>query len=261
MIFQLLMVTLSKRWRVPSVAAGLINIIAPASAEQATIAVAANFIDAARQLESDFEAKTGHSITLAAGSTGKLYAQIVNGAPFDIFLAADQARPRLLEERQMAVPQSRFTYAIGRLVLWSADQSRICKNGDAVLAEGQFRRIAIANPELAPYGAAAKQVLQHLQYWEMLRPKIVMGENVSQSLTYVATGNAELGFVALSMVLELKHGTGSSWEPPAELYEPIRQDAVLLKRAERNEAANAFHAYLQSSDARATITLFGYRVE
>lgn len=232
-----------------------------ASAEKAIIAVAANFKHAADELEADFETRTGHQIVLTAGSTGKLYAQIVNGAPFDIFLAADQDRPRLLEERNATVEGSRFTYATGRLALWSAGASHLNADSAAVLNGGEFRRLAIANPDLAPYGAAAKQVLQKLGLWDALQSKIVMGENITQSFTFVATGNAELGFVALSSVMELHDNTGAYWEPPPEFYPAIRQDAVLLKRAKDNKAAQDFLTYLESADARVIIAGLGYGVE
>jgi molybdate transport system substrate-binding protein len=233
-----------------------------ACAEEAIIALAANFKDTADKLEADFESRTGHDIILTAGSTGKLYAQIVNGAPFDIFLAADQVRPRLLEERNKIVQGSRFTFATGRLVLWSSDASRLNNtNGAVILSDGDFRRLAIANPDLAPYGAAAREVMQNLGTWEVLQSKIVMGENISQGFTFVATGNAELGFVALSSVLANDEYSGSYWEPPPVLYTPIKQDAVWLKRAENNKAAQDFLAYLKSDDARAIIADLGYRIE
>ncbi|WDI31740.1 molybdate ABC transporter substrate-binding protein [Hyphococcus flavus] len=238
-------------------AAGAMGLITSASAEEALVAVAANFQTAASQLEADFEANSEHTITITAGSTGKLYAQIVNGAPFDVFLAADQQRPRLLEEKGASVIGSRFTYAVGRLVLWSANPSLAVENS-IYLRNGAFRRLAMANPDLAPYGAAAQEILQSLDLWEALQSKIVMGENVTQSFTYVATGNAELGFVALSSVFEFDGGAKSYWEPPVNSYRPIRQDAVLLKRAKSNAAALAFFQYLKSEPARELISSSGY---
>ncbi len=234
--------------------------IAPASAEKATIAVAANFQNAAETLAANFEQQSGHELTIAAGSTGKLYAQIVNGAPFDVFLSADQERPRLLEERGIAVQGACFTYAIGRLALWSPPPVQAV--APETLAGGKFKRLAIANPALAPYGAAAKDVLLSLGLWEMLQPKIVMGENVSHSFTYVATGAAELGFVALPQILALPAASrGAYWAPPADLHAPLRQDAALLTRAAQNAAAIAFVDYLKSPQARATIEGYGYEAD
>lgn len=237
------------------------SFLTTASAGDAVVAAAANFKDALDQLEADFESRTGHKLNVTTGSTGKLYAQIINGAPFDVFLAADQERPRLLEESRYAVEGSRFTYAVGRLVLWSPNRALITGDGAAILRDGRFRRLAIANPDLAPYGAAAKDVLEALSLWEALQPKIVRGENISQSFTYAATGNTELGFVALSSIIGLEIHSGSYWEPPPHLYTPIRQDAVLLKRAADNDAARAFTDYLKSEDARAIIAGLGYGVE
>jgi len=244
-----------------SVLASILTVLfipSTASAEEAIIALAANFKDAADRLESDFENRTGHQVVLTVGATGKLYAQIVNGAPYDVFLAADQEHPRLLEERTTTIKGSRFTYAVGRLVLWSPDPSRLNADGAGVLNKGEFRRLAIANPDLAPYGAAAKEVLQKLGLWDTLQSKIVIGENIAQSFTFAATGNAELGFVALSSVAALDNNAGSYWKPPSDFYTAIGQDAVLLKRAENNKAAQDFLVYLKSKDARAIIAALGY---
>ena len=229
-------------------------------AEETIVAVAANASEAVETLAAEFERESGHRVTVTVGSTGKLYAQILHGAPFDVFLAADQDRPRLLLEQGTAVEGSRVTYALGRLVLWSPD-SAVEANANT-LSEGAFRRLAIANPDLAPYGAAARDALRGLGLWEGLHPKIVVGENIGQSFAMVASGNAELGFVALSSVLSPRNPhPGSRWEPPAHLYTPIRQDAVLLSRAEGNAAALAFHRFLGSPRARAVIESYGYRVE
>ncbi len=225
------------------------------AARELTVAVAANAAGAVHALASDFEQESGHRVTVTVGSTGKLYAQILHGAPFDLFLAADQERPRLLVEQGLAVEDSRRTYAIGRLVLWSPD-STVAIHADT-LRDGSFRRLAIANPELAPYGAAARDALRDLGLWEVLRSKIVMGENVGQSYAMVASGNAEFGFVALSSVLG---GPGSHWEVPRRMIEPIRQDAVLLKRAEANPAARAFHGFLESPKARWILESSGFAV-
>ena len=222
-----------------------------------TVAVAANAAEAVEALAADFERETGHGVVVTAGSTGKLYAQILHGAPFDMFLAADRERPRLLVEQGLAVEDSRRTYAIGRLVLWTADPT-VAVDADT-LSTAAFRRLALANPDLAPYGAAARETLRKLGLWDSLRPKIVLGENVGQAFAMTASGNAELGLVARSSVLRPRNGrAGSSWNVPADLHTPIRQDAVLLKRAERSEAAQAFQVFLHSPSALETIESFGF---
>jgi molybdate transport system substrate-binding protein len=233
--------------------------LAPALADDAVVAVAANFKDAMDRLEMEFESSSNHRLTVAIGSTGKLYAQIVNGAPFDAFLAADQERPKRLEVERKAAAGSRFTYAVGRLALWSADPAQVGKDGVTTLRAGAFRRLAIANPDLAPYGAAAMDVLRALELEGTLKPKLVMAENIGQTFAFIASGNAELGFVALSYVLSPQNDTqGSRWEVPAELHTPIRQDAVLLSRAAQNGAAASFLDFLKSAAARETIVQFGY---
>ena len=234
----------------------------PAASGEAVVAVAANFTEVAERLEADFERDSAHTLTFVVGSTGKLYAQIAHGAPFDAFLSADRASPERLEKEGLAVAGSRFTYATGRLTLWSREPGRVGADGAATLRRGEFRLLAIANPELAPYGEAARQTLENLGLWRSLQGKVVMGETVGQAHAMVASGNAELGFVALSYVLSPRNETpGSRWDVPAELYEPIRQDAVLLKRAAGNPAARGFLAFLRSAEARTVIEGYGYRVE
>ena len=234
----------------------------PAGAEHALAAVAANFSEAAERLADDFGRAAGRRVTLASGSTGKLYAQIRNGAPFDVFLAADRLRPELLERDGQAEPGSRITYAVGRLTLWSADPNLIDADGSKTLRGARFRRLAAANPELAPYGAAARQTLRALGLHDALRSRIVTGENIGQTHALVATGNAELGFVALAYVLSPRNRLrGSRWDVPQRLHDPIRQDAVLLRRGRNNAAARAFLAYLRTAEARAIIQSFGYAVE
>jgi len=231
-------------------------------AEAALIAVASNFAEVAESLVRDFENLSEHEIEISASSTGKHYAQIINGAPFDAFLAADQASPRRLEESEVAVAGTRFVYAIGKLTLWSLDKELIHGDGIAVLEKQEFRALAIANPALAPYGIAAKETLQSLGLWNALEHKIVMGENIGQAFALAATGNAELGLVALSSVISKRNEkTGSRWDVPSELHAPIRQDAVLLEHGYGNAAAVAFLAYLQSDEARLTIESFGYGLE
>lgn len=234
----------------------------PAAGGEATVAVAANFAEVVERLEERYERETGHALTVAIGSTGKLYAQIANGAPFDVFLAADQARPQRLEKEGLAVTASRFTYATGRLTLWSREPGRVGSDGAATLEEGDFRLLAIANPELAPYGAAARRALESLGLWQGLRGKLVMGETIGQAHAMVASGNAELGLVALSYLVSPRNEVrGSRWDVPADLYPPIRQDAVLLKRAAGNAAARGFLDFLRSQEAKDLIEAYGYAAE
>ena len=200
-----------------------------------------------------------HRLRVAVGSTGKLYAQILHGAPFDVLLAADQERPVLLERAGLAIPGSRRTYAIGRLTLWSADPERVQGDIPALLTAGNFRRLAMANPDLAPYGAAAREVLTGFGLYGALDKKIVTAENIGQTYAMVATGNAEIGFVAASGVRST--GEGSRWDVPADLHAPIRQDAVLLSRAENNIAALAFLDFLRTDRARAIISGYGYGMD
>ena len=228
-----------------------------AHAGQAHIAVASNFAAPMKVLAAQFEQASGHTLTLSFGSTGKFYAQIKNGAPFDVLLAADDETPARLMREGDAV--QRQTYAIGRLVLWSARPDLI-DGSDAVLRQNRFQRLAIANPKLAPYGAAAVEVLAKLKLTDSVRGKFVMGENIAQTYQFVASGNAELGFVALSQVMQDgKISGGSAWLVPASLHAPIRQDVVLLKRGENNEAARALFDFLKSPAAALTLTRsFGY---
>lgn len=231
---------------------------APAQAEAVQVAVAANFTEPMKAIAADFERDTGDRVELSFGSTGKFYAQIRNGAPFDLFLAADEAAPERLENEGGTVAGSRFTYAVGRLVLWSAQAGAVDAAGE-VLKKNGFKAIAIANAKLAPYGAAAMQTLTRLGLLEQVQPKIVQGENIAQTYAFVASGNAELGFVALSQVYaDGKIKSGSGWIVPDDLHAPIRQDAVQLARARDNKAAAALLAYLRSDKARAVIRSFGY---
>lgn len=212
-------------------------------------------------LSNQFEKETGNKVLLSVGSTAKLYAQIRSGAPFDIFFAADETTPERLEQESAIVPDSRFTYATGRLVLWSALADGVDAKGD-VLKSGRFRHLAIAAPKLAPYGAAALQTLNQLVLDERLKPKLVQGESIGQTYSFVASGNAELGFVALSQVYE--NGQilrGSGWVVPDSLHTPLRQDAVLLARASGNPAAKAFLAFIKTNDAKTVIRSFGYAID
>ena len=248
-----------KRWLIGACMAGSL-IVASAHAGEVSVAVAANFSAPMRHIAAAFEHDTGHKAVLAFGSTGKLYAQIRHGAPFQLLLAADEATPKRLEDEGLGVAGTRFTYAIGRLVLWSRQPGFVDGDGD-VLKAGRFAHIALADPKLAPYGAAAVEVLQGLGLMPALAGKIVQGENITQTQQFVATGNAELGFVALSQVFaDGKLTQGSAWIVPARLYTPIRQDAVLLASGKDNAAATALLAFLRGDKARAIIRSFGYEL-
>ena len=231
---------------------------ATALAETALIAVAANFAKPAERLIQGFAAESGHQIEISTGSTGNLAAQIRNGAPFTLFLSADERRPAELEAEGLAVAGSRFTYAVGRLVLWGPDPRWVLIDPATSLKDPELKRLAMANPELAPYGRAAEEVLTALGLWETVQPKLVRGEDIAQTYQFVASGNAELGFVALSQVLDQ---SGSRWEVPQDLYTPIRQQAELLRSGEGNPAATAFLDYLRSKPAREIIRAAGYGVE
>jgi molybdate transport system substrate-binding protein len=223
-----------------------------AQADDVHVAVAANFTAAMKEIASDFEKASGHRAVLSFGSTGKLYAQISHGAPFEVFLAADQRRPELLEQDHLA--SQRFTYAIGKLVLWSSDTER--KVDEQALRQGDFRKFAIANPKIAPYGAAALEVMHNLGIYEQLEPRLVLGDSIAQTRQFVATGNAQMGLVALAQIA--LDGAGSRWPVPDRLYTPIRQDAVLLDKGRHNPAATALMSYLRSDAARAVIQRYGY---
>jgi len=219
------------------------------------VAVASNFTDTVKDIAERFEAKTGHRITLVFGSTGRLYAQIKNGAPFDAFFAADVREPELLEKEGLALPGSRFTYAVGRLVLWSLKAGYVDREGK-VLKQMDFQHLAIANPKLAPYGRAAQEVLQARGVWEQLSERLVCGENISQTFQFVKSGTAELGFVAYSQVKRPgQPAEGSLWEVPQTLYSPIAQQAQLLKDS---EIAREFLAFVRSADALEIIREYGY---
>jgi molybdate transport system substrate-binding protein len=229
----------------------------PAWAAEVTAAVAANFTEPAKEIAAAFKEKTGYSVDLSFGASGNLYTQITQGAPFDIFLSADSTRPEKAEKDGWGVAGTRFTYAIGKIVLWSADAGLVDKDG-AVLKQGKFAHLAIANPKTAPYGAAAIEAMQALGVYQNLEPKIVTGENITQTYQFVVSGNAELGFVALS---QLAGDTkGSRWLVPDNLYSPILQDAILLKVGEQNSFAKQFLDFLKSPDALKIIKRYGYDV-
>jgi molybdate transport system substrate-binding protein len=227
-------------------------------AAEVPVAVAANFTAPMQKIAAEFAKDTGHKALLSFGATGKLYAQIKNGAPFQVFLAADDKTPAKLETEGDTVPGSRFTYAIGTLVLWSSKPDYVDDQGE-VLKKGEFQHLAITNPKTAPYGAAAIATLTKLGLIDTLQSKFVTGENVSQTYQFIFTGNAELGFVALSQVMVDGQMTGgSAWIVPADLHEPIRQDAVILAKGQDQPAAQALADYLKSEKAKAIIKSYGY---
>jgi molybdate transport system substrate-binding protein len=239
---------------IPTILLGLLAL--PATADTVRVAVASNFSAPMQKIAAEFARDTGHKTVISSGATGKFYAQIRNGAPFEVFLAADDVTPAKLEQEGLAIAGSRFTYAIGKLVLWSPKPGYVDALGE-VLKKGGFRHLAVANPKLAPYGRAAQEVLDKKALWQPLQPRLVMGENIAQTWQFVASGNAELGFVALS---QIKTGNaalpGSSWIVPAALHDPIRQDAVLLARG--NAAAEQLMKYLKSDKAAAIIRNYSY---
>jgi len=231
-----------------------------AHADEVQVAVAANFSAPMKQIAAQFEKDSGHTVLASFGATGKFYAQIQNGAPFDVLLAADDETPAKLEKEGAAVQGTRFTYAIGKLVLWSAQPGLVDDKGE-VLRKGGFTHLAIANPKLAPYGAAAVEVLQKMQLYGTVEPKLVQGENIAQAHQFVVSGAAPLGFVAMSQVMEGgKLKSGSAWFVPANLYTPIRQDAVVLARGKGKSAVEAFLAYLKGEQAKAVIRSYGYEL-
>jgi molybdate transport system substrate-binding protein len=231
-----------------------------ARAAEVQVAVAANFTAPAKQIAAAFEKETGHKAALSFGATGKFYAQIRNGAPFEVLLSADDTTPARLESEGAAVTGSRFTYAVGRLALWSAKSGYVDDQG-AALGKGDFKHLAIANPKLAPYGAAAVEALTALKLLDAVQARFVQGENIAQTHQFVASGNAELGFVALSQVMQDgRIASGSAWIVPARLHEAIRQEAVLLEKGRTRPAATAWLVFLRSDRARAIIRRFGYEI-
>jgi molybdate transport system substrate-binding protein len=232
--------------------------ITTAHADEIMVAVASNFTGPMQVISVLFERDTGHKASLAFGSTGKFYAQIVNGAPFEVLLAADDETPARLIKEGAGVAGTSFTYAIGKLVLWSADPKRVDAKGK-ILRNGGFRHLAVANPKTAPYGTAAVQTMTKLGVFETLKPTFVQGENIGQTHQFVATGAAELGFVAYSQVIKNGQiGSGSGWLVPGNLHEPIRQDAILLAKGKDKPAAIALLNYLKSGTAQTVIKSFGY---
>ena len=238
----------------------LMALRAPVHAAEVSVAVAANFAAPMQKIAQAFEQDTGHKAVLSVGSTGMLYAQIRNGAPYQILLAADEETPNKLEKEGLGVAGSRFTYATGKLVLWSKQPGFVDDKGD-VLRTAKFERIAIANPKLAPYGAAAMETMSKLAILQQLQARIVQGDNIAQTYQFVATENAQLGFVALSQVfVDGKIAQGSGWIVPAGAHAPIRQDAILLTKGRDSAAAVALLQYLRGERAKSLIRSYGYDV-
>lgn len=231
-----------------------------ADAGEVNAAVAANFTEPVKQIVELFQKESGHTVKLSFGSSGKFTSQIKEGAPFDVFLAADEKNPKLLEKEGLVVEGSRFVYALGKLVLWSAKPGYVDAKG-YVLRKGDFNKIAYADPKLAPYGLAAKETLEDLGLWNVVQGKLVTGESITQTYQFAATGNAELAFIALSQITkDGKVTEGSSWVVPAHMYNPIKQAAVQLSAAKDPAAAKAFMAFLKGEKAVAIIRSFGYEL-
>lgn len=232
----------------------LLSSAAAAQAGEINVAVAANFTAPSKEIAQAFEAKTGDKVALSFGATGQFYAQIKQDAPFSVFLAADDTTPKKIVAEGLGVPGSAFTYAIGQLVLWSKDPKAI--TGSDTLKKGGFTKLAIANPKIAPYGAAAVETMTKMGVYDAVKPKLVEGNSIGQTLQFVESSNAEVGFVAHSQVI-LKN-EGSVWVVPDQLHEPIRQDAVLLKKGEGDATAKAFLAFLKGPEAAKVIAKYGY---
>jgi molybdate transport system substrate-binding protein len=231
-----------------------------AQADEVQVAVAANFSAPIQAIAADFEKDTGHKLVTSFGATGQFYTQIKNGAPFEVFLSADDTTPEKLEKEGDTVKGSRFTYAIGTLALWSAKEGYVDAKGD-VLKKNAYQHLSIANPKAAPYGLAATQVLAKQGLTDKVKDKIVEGQNITQAFQFVSTGNAELGFVALSQIYkDGKVASGSAWIVPAELHDPIKQDAVILNKGKDNPAAQALVDYLKGPKAAAVIKSYGYQL-
>ena len=231
-----------------------------AQAGEVQVAVAANFTAPIQVIAADFEKDTGHTLVAAYGATGQFYTQIKNGAPFEVFLSADDTTPQKLESEGATVKGSRFTYAVGTLALWSAKEGYVDAKG-AVLKKNEYQHLSIANPKAAPYGLAATQVLAKLGLTEQVKSKLVEGQNITQAYQFVSTGNAELGFVALSQIYkDGKVSSGSAWIVPGEMHDPIKQDAVILNKGKDNPAAKALVDYLKGPKAAAVIKSYGYQL-
>ncbi|VVM67407.1 molybdate ABC transporter substrate-binding protein [Pseudomonas fluorescens] len=246
----------------PTCLASLLAVFAVGAvqADEVQVAVAANFTAPIQAIAADFEKDTGHKLVAAYGATGQFYTQIKNGAPFEVFLSADDTTPEKLEKEGDTVKGSRFTYAIGTLALWSAKEGYVDAKGE-VLKKNEYQHLSIANPTAAPYGLAATQALEKLKLTEATKAKIVEGQNITQAYQFVSTGNAELGFVALSQIYkDGKVSSGSAWIVPADMHDPIKQDAVILNKGKDNAAAKALVEYLKGPKAAAVIKSYGYQL-
>ena len=233
-----------------------------AQAGQVSVAVASNALKAMQSIKNEFEKKTPYKLTISSGSTGKLYAQIINGAPYDVFLAANVSEAKRLQEKDIIVKGSRFTYAKGRLALCSTSQALDETSAKQRLSSGNFNRLALATPKTAPYGEAAKAVLQKLGAWESNKRKLIKGENISQTYQFTASGNVDMGFVALAQVWKNNKTTlKTCWQVPANYHPALEQQAVWLKRAAKNYAAKAFIDFMKSQKVKDILSLeFGYGV-
>ena len=230
-----------------------------AKAAEIKVAVASNFANVLKEIAIEFQKDTGHQLAITPGATGRFYAQISNGAPFDVFLSADDETPHKLAQEGKAIASSQFTYAIGRLALWSPNPEMIEKNAD-ILKTDKFKFIAIANAKVAPYGQAAVQTMQKLGVLTKIEPRVVQGESISQTYQFVSTGNAQVGFVALSQIVENgKIKTGSAWIVPEEMHEPLKQDAVVLQSCKHMSACQALIDYLKSEKAKKLMASYGYK--
>ncbi|WP_338524957.1 molybdate ABC transporter substrate-binding protein [Pseudomonas batumici] len=246
----------------PTCLAALLGVLAFGSVQAAEVqvAVAANFTAPIQAIAADFEKDTGHKLVAAYGATGQFYTQIKNGAPFEVFLAADDSTPAKLEKEGDIVPGSRFTYAVGTLALWSAKDGYVDAHGK-VLKDNQYQHLSIADPKAAPYGLAATQVLGKLGLTDKVKDKLVTGQNITQAYQFISTGNAELGFVALSQIYkDGKVTSGSAWIVPADMHDTIKQDAVILNKGKDNVAAKALVDYLKGPKAAAIIKSYGYQI-
>ena len=253
-LFRSFICTCSKNHLRAAMAASLLAFSQQAHAGDTNVAVAANFTAPAKEIAQLFQGSSGHKAILSFGATGQFYTQIIEGAPFQVFLSADQSTPKKLADNGLAIADSLFTYAIGKLVLFSTNKTLV--TGEQTLRDAKFNKIAIADPATAPYGAAAVETMKALGVYDALSRKIVQGANIAQAFQFVDTGNAELGFVALSQVIARQGG--SRWMVPANLYSAIRQDAVLLRSGEGNEAAKAFLAFMKGPEAGKVMEKFGY---
>jgi len=238
----------------------LLGVVTGAQADEVNVAVAANFTSPMEMIAPEFEKATGHKLVIAYGTVGKFYAQIKNGAPFEVLVSADEVTPIRLEQDGLALAESRFTYAVGKLVLWSTQPGLVDDKGE-VLKQGDFKHLSIANPKTAVYGKAAQGVMEKLGVYTALEPKLVVGENITQTYQFAATGNAELGFVALSQIYkDGNYAKGSYWIVPATLYSALKQDAVMLTCGKGNAAAEALLDYLKGDTAKTIIRAYGYEL-